>query len=41
MNGIVINIDPVIFRLGVFELHWYNLAIMLAVVGEKDNTVIQ
>ncbi len=33
MNGIVINIDPVIFHIGGFELRWYSLTMILAIVA--------
>ncbi len=33
MNGIVINIDPIITSFGGFELRWYSLAITLAVIA--------
>ena len=33
MSGIVINIDPVILRLGGFELRWYGVFIALAAVA--------
>jgi len=33
MNGIVINIGPVILRIGGFALRWYGLAVFIAVVA--------
>jgi phosphatidylglycerol:prolipoprotein diacylglycerol transferase len=33
MNGIVININPIILQIGGFEVRWYGVAIALAVVA--------
>jgi phosphatidylglycerol:prolipoprotein diacylglycerol transferase len=32
MNGIVINIDPVVFQLGNLEIRWYTVAIITAII---------
>jgi phosphatidylglycerol:prolipoprotein diacylglycerol transferase len=39
MNGIVIDIDPVILSLGHFQLRWYSLLVMLAIVAAVMITV--
>lgn len=33
MNGIVINIDPTILRLGHFMLNWYGIIVVLAILA--------
>ena len=33
MNGIVINIDPVAFSVGHFDLRWYSVFVVLAFVA--------
>lgn len=33
MNGIVININPVLLKIGHFELHWYSLAVVVAILA--------
>ena len=33
MNGITINIDPVMLHLGAFQLRWYGLAIITAILA--------
>ena len=41
MNGIIINMDPIIFRIGDFPFRWYSLAVMLAIVAAVLITVYQ
>ncbi len=33
MNGITININPIIFEIGSFSLRWYSIFVMVAIVG--------
>ncbi len=33
MNGIIINIDPILLRIGQFELRWYSVIILIAVLA--------
>jgi len=32
MNGIIINVDPIMFRVGSFAVSWYGFAIMIGVL---------
>ena len=32
MNGIIVNIDPVLLHLGHIEIRWYSIIILLAVI---------
>lgn len=41
MNGIIINIDPVLLRLGHLEIRWYSVFIMLAIAAAIVMTIYE
>ncbi|MDD5191172.1 MAG: prolipoprotein diacylglyceryl transferase [Dehalococcoidales bacterium] len=41
MNGIIININPVAFQIGQWEMRWYPLMIMVAIVAALGITLNQ
>ncbi len=41
MNGIVINIDPVLLRLGHLAINWYSVIVMLAIIAAIGMAIYQ
>lgn len=41
MNGIIVNIDPVLLYLGHIEIRWYSIIILLAVIAAVVISIIE